>query len=87
LRAEELGSAAVAWIRVLRPSRAFFFFATSPCCASASTIRVIVGGRTCSAAARSPSVTGPANTTTDSADSRGAFNPLAASSRRNLRNR
>ncbi len=79
--------AAVAWMSVLLPSSALRFFVTSPCSASASTMRVIVGGRTCSAVARSPSATGPANTITDKADKRGAVNPLAASSRRSLRNR
>ena len=49
--------------------------------------REIVGGRTCSAAASSPIVTGPAKTMTESADRRGAERPEALSSRRSLRRR
>ena len=60
---------------------------TSPADSNFSTKRVIVGGRTCSAAARAPSVIGPPKTITDNADSCGAGSPAASSSRRRRRNR
>jgi len=71
----------------VRRSVSSLLFLTSPCSSNAFTIRVIVGGRTCSASASSPSVTGPANTITDSADSRGEFIPLAPSALRTLRSK
>ncbi len=48
---------------------------------------VIVGGRTCSVFARSPSVIGPPKTMTDSAESFGAVSPVESSTRRNRRSR
>jgi len=51
------------------------------------TICVIVGGLTCSAAARSPSVSGPAKTTTERAESLAALVPDASSCFRRPRRR
>lgn len=48
-------------------------------------MRVIVGGRTCSAVASSVSVRGPPKTSTDSADSCAGGTPVAGSSRRTCR--
>ena len=45
------------------------------------TRRVMVGGRTCSAAARSPSVRGPPRTSSDSAERRARVRPSPASAR------
>ncbi len=78
---------AVARTRVMRRSDASGSRDTSPSRSSAAMMRVMVGGRTCSAAASSVSVNGPPKTTTDSADSRGAGSPLAASSRLTRRRR
>ena len=50
-------------------------------------MRVIVGGRTCSASASSPRVINPLCTTTESADKRGAVKPMEASVRRRPRSK
>jgi ankyrin repeat protein len=50
-------------------------------------MRVMVGGRTCSAAARSPREMGPRKTTTERAERRGPLSPLAASVLRSERSR
>ncbi len=77
----------VAARNTVRRSSASRVFLTNPCTSNAFTIRVIVGGRTCSASANSPSVIGPANTITDNADSRAEFNPLDPSTLRTLRSK
>jgi hypothetical protein len=78
---------AVARRRTTRPSCSSGSRVTRPCTSSARTRRVIVGGRTCSAVASSPRVSGPAKTTTERAESRGPLNPVRASSRRRRRSR
>ena len=60
---------------------------TSFCSSKAFTIRVIVGGRTCSASASLPNVMGPLKTITERAESRGAVKPLDSSTRRRVRSR
>ncbi len=60
---------------------------TSPSRSRPSTNRVIVGADTPSAAASAPIPSGPPNTTTESADSRGGETPRASSSVRRRRNR
>ena len=60
---------------------------TRPWRSRSLTRREIVGGRTCSAAASSPIVTGPPKTMTERADRRGAERPEALSSRRSLRSK
>ena len=78
---------AVARIRTIRRSTGSWRVTTNPDRTSPATKRDIVGGRTCSARARSPSVTGPPNTTTESAEAWGPVKPVAASSTRSRRNK
>ncbi len=78
---------AVAVIRNRRLSLGSPSRVTNPSSSSASTNRVMVGGRTCSAAASSRSVSGPEDTITDKADRRGAVIPVVSSFRRSRRNR
>ena len=59
----------------------------SPLRSSPATIRVIVGGFTCSAAASCPGVIGPPNTSTDNAESRAGPSPVAKSCFLTRRNR
>ena len=70
-----------------RPSSGSGWRATYPSRSMPSTRRVMVGGSTCSASASSPTRRGPAKTSTDSAESRGAEIPSASSSTRRRRNR
>ena len=62
-------------MRVTRRSESSDIRAINPSASSSRTVRVMLGGRTCSAAARSPRAIGPPNTTTESADSFGCGQP------------
>jgi len=85
--AKTLWPFAVASMCVSLPSRESPFRFTRYSFSRPVTIRVIVGGLTCSARARAPSVRGPPKTTTERAESRGAESPLASSSFRSCRSK
>ena len=75
----------VARMTTERPSSGFLSRVTRPSASMACTRRVIVGGRTCSAAARSPSVRGPPSTSRASAERRARVRPSPASVRERWR--
>ena len=80
-----LHGAALRLLRALRRSPSLAVRLTRPCPTKASTTRLIVGGLTCSAAARAASESGPRPAIAASADSRWAERPLPSSARRNAR--
>src|ERR1700679_4327044 len=72
---------------MMRRSAVLALFVTRSLVSRALTMRVMVGGRTCSASASWPRVMGPAKTMTERAERRAALRPDDASLRRRLRNR
>lgn len=82
-----LSPAAVAAISTARPSVGSGRLSASPAPASPSTTLVIVGPATRSAAASAPSDCGPANTTTDKAESLAGVSPASLSTAAKPRSR
>jgi hypothetical protein len=81
-----LAPLALASRRTLRPS-SVAWRRTKPACSRPATMRLIVGGRTCSASASSLSDLGPPKTKTESADSCAGPTPLSRSRARSRRKR